>query len=116
MQFPIRLVSLLLVLALLWGLSAPIGATGANEAEISFVQVDNSAVSANLLEQQAETHAESSHASTDMVRVSIVLEKKSVLEAGFPATVLPWLTGPIWLRSRAVCKSGLSASPERNWT
>ncbi|MFR1753763.1 MAG: hypothetical protein ACLSV7_03495 [Oscillospiraceae bacterium] len=79
MQFPIRLVSLLLVLALLWGLSAPIGATGANEAEISFVQVDNSAVSANLLEQQAETHAESSHASTDMVRVSIVLEKKSVL-------------------------------------
>ena len=85
MQFPIRLVSLLLVLALLWGLSAPIGATGANEAEISFVQVDNSAVSANLLEQQAETHAESSHASTDMVRVSIVLEKKSVLEAGFPA-------------------------------
>ena len=83
MQFPIRLVSLLLVLALLWGLSAPIGATGANEAEISFVQVDNSAVSANLLEQQAETHAESSHASTDMVRVSIVLEKNRYWKQGF---------------------------------
>ncbi len=85
MHFPIRLLSLMLVLALLWGLSAPMGATGADGAALSFVQVDNSAVSASLLEQKAETHAESSYASTDMVRVSIVLEKQSVLEAGFPA-------------------------------
>lgn len=80
-----RLLSLLLVLALLCGFAAPASATGAHSAGVSFTQVDNSAVSASLLEQEAEEKQEPGHASTDVVRVSIVLKKESTLEAGFQA-------------------------------
>lgn len=81
-----RLLSLLLVLALLWGFAAPASAAGAAHRDgVSFTQVDNSAVSASLLEQEAEEKQEPGHASTDLVRVSIVLKKKSTLEAGFQA-------------------------------
>ena len=81
-----RLLSLLLVLALLWGFAAPASAAGAAHRDgVSFTQVDNSAVSASLLEQEAEEKQELGHASTDLVRVSIVLKKKSTLEAGFQA-------------------------------
>ena len=45
-----RLLSLLLVLALLWGFAAPASAAGAAHRDgVSFTQVDNSAVSASLL-------------------------------------------------------------------
>ena len=81
-----RLLSLLLVLALLWGFAAPASAAGAAHRDgVSFTQVDNSAVSASLLEQEAEEKQELGHASTDLVRVSIVLKKKSTLEAGYTA-------------------------------
>ena len=81
-----RLLSLLLVLALLWGFAAPASAAGAAHRDgVSFTQVDNSAVFASLLEQEAEEKQELGHASTDLVRVSIVLKKKSTLEAGFQA-------------------------------
>lgn len=83
MHWQSRLLSLFLILALLCGLAAPVGAAGTQN--VSFTQVDNSAVSAPLLEQAAEMTDEPSHASTDMVRVSIVLSKKSTLEAGFQA-------------------------------
>ena len=50
-----RLLSLLLVLALLWGFAAPASAAGAAHRDgVSFTQVDNSAVSASLLEQEAD--------------------------------------------------------------
>ena len=53
-----RLLSLLLVLALLWGFAAPASAAGAAHRDgVSFTQVDNSAVSASLLEQEAEEKA-----------------------------------------------------------
>ncbi len=43
-----RLLSLLLVLALLWGFAAPASAAGAAHRDgVSFTQVDNSAVSAS---------------------------------------------------------------------
>ena len=83
MHLQSRLLSLLLVLALLCGLAAPVGAAGTQT--VRFTQVDSSAVPAPLLEQVAEQTDEPSHASTDMVRVSIVLRKKSTLEAGFQA-------------------------------
>lgn len=97
-----RLLSLLLVLALLWGFAAPASAAGAAHRDgVSFTQVDNSAVSASLLEQEAEEKQELGHASTDLVRVSIVLKKKSTLEAAsrqstWGATLppdLPWSAG-----------------------
>ena len=53
-----RLLSLLLVLALLCGFAASASATGTHGAGVSFAQVDDSAVSASLLEQEAEEKQE----------------------------------------------------------
>ena len=54
MHLPSRLLSMLLVLALLCGFAAPVGAAGSSSTGLSLTQVDNSAVSASLQEQAVE--------------------------------------------------------------
>lgn len=83
MHLPSRLLSLLLALALLCGFAAPAGASGSSNTGLSLTQVDNSAVSASLQEQTVEEPEEPDYVDTDMVRVSIVLETKSTVGAGF---------------------------------
>ena len=55
-HIPMRLASMLLVLALFAGLIAPANATGANSsgAELRVTRVDNQEVSANVLPKQLE--------------------------------------------------------------
>ena len=83
MHLPSRLLSMLLVLALLCGFAAPVGAAGSSSTGLSLTQVDNSAVSASLQEQAVEEPEEADYADTDMVRVSIVMETASTVGAGF---------------------------------
>lgn len=83
MHLPSRLLSLLLVVALLSSFAVPIGATG-SDTSVNFKQVDNGAVSESLLQEISEQESnEPDYADTDVVRVSIVLEQESTLEAGF---------------------------------
>ena len=81
-----RLLSVLLVLSLLCGFAVPVqgaGSAPADTEELSFQQVDN-AVSPETLNGVADEEAEEpAYADTDVVRVSIILEKKSTIEAGF---------------------------------
>lgn len=84
MHLPTRLLSLLLVVALLCGFAVPASATGTNRTQLSVERVDNSTVSAGLSKVQVEEEAEDSlYAANDVVRVSIVLEKESTVAAGF---------------------------------
>ena len=79
-----RLLSYLLTFAMLLSFAVPVGAAGGGESKVSFTQVDNSAVSASLLTETVENATdEPSYAATDLVRVSILLEQPSTLEAGY---------------------------------
>ena len=80
-----RFLALALCLTLLLGLVPPVGAEGASDEILypAFTQVDNSEVSASLPQQEVEELEEPLYADTDQVRVSIVLEKESTVEAGF---------------------------------
>ena len=79
-----RLLSYLLTFAMLLSFAVPVGAAGGGESQVSFTQVDNSAVSASLLTEAVENATgEPSYAATDLVRVSILLEQPSTLEAGY---------------------------------
>ena len=77
-----RILSLLLVLAILWGFAVPTNAEPAEGVSLAFKET--SGISAqyqqNLMEETAE---QLEYAPTDVVRVSIVMEKKSTLEAGY---------------------------------
>lgn len=82
-----RLLSVLLVLSLLCGFAVPVNGAGSASAEtqeLSFQQVDRS-TSAEILNgvPAGEEKEESSYADTDMVRVSIILDKPSTIEAGY---------------------------------
>ena len=78
-----RLLSLLLVIALLTGFAVPVSAAGAN-GKVTFTQVDNDNVSATLLTEFVENETNApEYADTDEVRVSIVLEERSTVEAGY---------------------------------
>ena len=82
-----RAISLMLAAILCMGLLAP--ASTAVPAEgttrLEFTQVDNGAVSAPITPAEF-TQAEdaSPYQATDVVRVSILLDGKSTLEAGYP--------------------------------
>ena len=81
---PQRALSLILVLALLLSFQVPVHGAGHGSASVSFQQVDNSAVSADLLTQTTEAPQETEpYADDDMIRVSIVLEGRSTIQAGF---------------------------------
>ena len=79
-----RLFSLILTAAMLLGLMLPAHAATPETSALRFRQVDNSAVSAELRQDTADEIQDApDYASTDLVRVSIVLDQKSTLEAGF---------------------------------
>ncbi|MBQ7230260.1 MAG: S8 family serine peptidase [Oscillospiraceae bacterium] len=78
-----RLLSVLLVAALLLGMASPAAAVG-NSSSVTVTQVDNSAVSVNpLTRDEGELHTLDEYADFDIVRVSIVLKKASTIKAGF---------------------------------
>ncbi|MBQ8354684.1 MAG: S8 family serine peptidase [Oscillospiraceae bacterium] len=78
-----RVLSLLLVAALLMGLASPAAAIG-NQSSVTITQVDNSAVSVNPLNRNdEELHTMVEYLDHEIVRVSIVLEKASTIKAGF---------------------------------
>ena len=78
-----RLLSVMLVLSLLVTIAVP--ALGAQNTKVSFQQVSNDRVSAGLIGKDAVdmTEDENAYAADEVVRVSIFLEKSSVLEAGY---------------------------------
>lgn len=78
-----RVLSIVLVLSLLAAYAVPVSATG--NGKVTFEKVDNSAVSGSLLTEQEDLETnEPDYADTDMVRVSIVLEDESTIDAGYP--------------------------------
>ena len=77
-----RLLSVVLAICLVLSLAAPVAAAPAGE--VSFTKVDNSAVSADLLTSvDGDLNPMETYVDTDSVRVSIFLEEKSTIEAGF---------------------------------
>ncbi len=81
-----RMLSLMLAAILCLGVVAPAGAaapTGGTQLE--FTQVDNRVVSARIAQNAfSQPEEEPSYLPTDLVRVSILLDGKSTLEAGYP--------------------------------
>ena len=78
-----RLVSLILAVALLVGIAVPVSAVG-DAGSVTWTKVENSEVSANALSPvEAISEDVSPYEDTEMVRVSIVLEEKSTVEAGY---------------------------------
>ena len=79
-----RLLSLVLAICLVLSLAAPVAAAPAGK--VSFTQVDNSAVTADLLTKtDDDLNNLEAYVDTDDVRVSIFLEKESTIVAGFSA-------------------------------
>ena len=81
MQLFKRLISLLLAAALLTGLYVP--AAEAASTGLSWKETDRKST-LDMLHRKAENNVEPAHAPTEMVRVSIVLEEKPTVQAGFP--------------------------------
>ena len=80
-----RVLSLLLVISLLTGLAVPVTAAPAQPG-VTITQVDNSAVSVNPLQRDdGEFTPMEPWIDTDVVRVSIILEKPSTIRSGFSA-------------------------------
>ena len=79
--FTTRLISMLLVLALVLGFALPVSAVENNG--IYFGKTDNSAVSNPLRPQQTESHITPTYDDNDVVRVSIVLTGTPTLQAGY---------------------------------
>ena len=80
---------MLLILTLVTGNVLPAMAIGTNDKgtsnqDISFTRVDNSEVSAGLTPNgKTEISDEEEYAATDVVRVSIILNKASTIDAGY---------------------------------
>ena len=79
-----RLLSMLLAVALVLTMTVPVVAAEEN-AGVSIKKVDNSKVSGSLTEKETVdvSEAEPAYKDYETVRVSIFLEKKSTIEAGF---------------------------------
>lgn len=80
-----RFVSMLLALVLCMGFMTPASAVGVPGmgTNLRVMRVDNSEVSASPLTHKLEETQEPAYASTDIVRVSIVLKDDSTISAGF---------------------------------
>lgn len=79
-----RILSVLLALAMLLSFAAPISAAD-QRAGVRFEEVDNSMVSGNVLTELKEDETSApQYSDTDMVRVSIFLNKKSTLKRAIP--------------------------------
>lgn len=85
----IRLLSIALVTVLLCGYTAPLASasSGGDSVDLRFTPLEeNDQESSVMAEAVAEEIEETpDYADTDMVRVSIVLDGQSTLEAGYPA-------------------------------
>lgn len=82
-----RLLSLLLIVAMLAGYAVPVQAVAHDHAAessetLSFTKLENSS-DLELLNEAEDTEEAPPYADTEMVRVSIVLDEKSTLEKGF---------------------------------
>ena len=78
-----RMLSLVLVAALLVGMMPTVYADS-SKSPVTITQVDNSAVSVNPLQPSGEDEGgDNGYVDTDVVRVSIVMEQKSTIQAGF---------------------------------
>ncbi len=75
-----RVIALLLVVSLVCGFAVPATAAG---AKLSFTKVENGTAGLDKLEAVKNSVDEITYKATDMVRVSIVLEEKSTVQAGF---------------------------------
>lgn len=112
-----RLLAMALAMTLLLGLVIPVGATGGTENVIypTFTQVDNSEIPQELGQAAADLQEEPLYADTDMVRVSIVLERKSTLEAGFSTQSIGSNASAMQYRQGLQnCQRAMTASIEKN--
>ncbi len=84
-QLSRRILSMLLVFALLLGLTAPVAAVpaSADSQGLEFREVEGKHPVSTLLSEVEEPEKLTLYKDTDRVRVSIVLEEKSTIEAGF---------------------------------
>ena len=88
-----RILSVVLVVAMVLSVMVPSisaeqiqKATGTSETrELDLVPIDPGTLESRQQSAEKETNEETAHRSTDVVRVSIVLEKASTLDAGFKA-------------------------------
>ena len=79
-----RLLSLVLACVLVLGNVLPAQAADASGATVSYKQVDNDTVSGSLLTEAPEAKENKPlYADTDMVRVSIFMDRKPTMQAGF---------------------------------
>lgn len=82
-----RVLSLLVIFSMLMTLTIPVRAAQDKENELAFEKVDNSLVPASLSSRKAEESSnkadEVEYGENDMVRVSIILEEPSAIEAGY---------------------------------
>ena len=80
-----RLISLLLVLCMIVGLMSGLGVMADETEDLNYEQIDSDSV--KLFQQEeaqgTDVQEEAPYADTDMVRVFVVMEGKSVLERGF---------------------------------
>lgn len=77
-----KMLSLVLVLALVLGIALPVSAT--DTEAVSFTKIGNDAVNTDLSDRAAKSEEEApEYSSSDIVRVSIVLEGNSTIEAGY---------------------------------
>ncbi|CDB29681.1 serine protease subtilisin family [Firmicutes bacterium CAG:137] len=96
-----RLLAAVLTLALLLSLALPAGAAAAADVvHPAFTQVDSSEVSASLPGMEATELEPSAYSDTDSVRVSIVLEEKSTVAAGFSTQAIGSNTAAATYRGR----------------
>lgn len=113
-SFLARTLSLLLAVAVLFGLTSPAGAAASGNT-LRYQQVDNRSVSANLLHPAEQEPDEAPpYSDTDIVRVSIVLEKASTLDAGFSTSGIAQNAAAMGYRQRLQAEqSAMAASIER---
>lgn len=82
-----RMFSLLMVFSMLMTLATPVRAAQDRENAIAFEKVDNSLVPSSLSNRKAEETSNEAvqveYGDTDIVRVSIILEEPSAIEAGY---------------------------------
>ncbi|MBO5079124.1 MAG: S8 family serine peptidase, partial [Oscillospiraceae bacterium] len=85
-----RLLCLVLVVAMMAGNTLPVNAAHSHDADtqhIHFTQVDNGEVTAGLIPNgQTQITDDAPYADTDVVRVSIILDRSSTIDAGYSAT------------------------------
>lgn len=103
-----RLLSLAMIFALLLSFAVPVGAAEESaDNQIPFEKVDNSVVSSTLPDREvarevtkADNTPGAEYMDTDVVRVSIILEKPSTIEAGYSTTEIASNTAAMRYRDK----------------